>query len=192
MAFLARKTLFRNKWANVFITQNIEKLFKTPTILVGNQREKRSGNLLGNASLLDVYGRRRRESHREKWRCKFPYIFSMFSAIYTCTCERVECMDNDESSSLMSATGVGETPHKNHNIRNLNGRFAKLRNVGHKEKSIEPMKAALAARRSLVFDECDENEPPSKRKTRSEKVHTIQLVLYKIIHLFVFLKLIYI
>ena len=54
------------------------------------------------------------------------------------------------------------------------------------------MKAALAARRSLVFDECDQNEPPSKRKTRSEKVHTIQLVLYKIIHLFVFLKLIYI
>ncbi len=30
-------------------------------------------------------------------------------------------MDNDQSSSLMSATGVGGIPHKNHNIRNLNG-----------------------------------------------------------------------
>ncbi len=146
-----------------FHNTKYRKAVKTPTIFVGNQREKRSGNLLGNASLLDVYGRRRRESHREKWRCKFPYIFSMFSAIYTCTCERVECMDNDESSSLMSAAGVGDTPHKNHNIRNLNGRFAKLRNVGHKEKSIEPMKAALASRRSLALNPLQNEKQEVKR-----------------------------
>lgn len=175
MAFLARKTVSRSKCVNFFITQNIKKLFQTSTIFVGSLKEKQGKKLSGNGSLLDVYGRRTKQSQREKSRSNFSHVFSVFSALYICTCGRVECMEKDESSFSMSATGVIETPETNHhNKRNLNGRFAKVRNVGHKEKSLQPMKTALAARRSLVFDECEENEPPSKRKTRSEKVHAIQ------------------
>jgi hypothetical protein len=46
------------------------------------------------------------------------------------------------------------------------------------------MNTALAVRRRLVFEECDENEPPSKRQTRSEKVQYVQS---NIFHLFIFL-----
>ena len=69
-------------------------------------------------------------------------------------------MNNEESLSSMSKTarGIAESPETNrHNKRNSNGRFSKLRKVGHKEKSLHLLRKGLAARRSLVFDECDEN-----------------------------------
>ena len=134
---------------------------------------KQSNNFPENSGLLGVHGRRK-ESHRERLRFRFSHVFSVFSALYICNCERVECMEKDESSCSTSVTGVALTPEtKHHNKRNAIGRFAKVRNLGHREKNLEPMKAALAARRSLIFDRGDENEPPSKRNTRSEKVHAI-------------------
>ena len=91
-------------------------------------------------------------------------------------------MNNEESLSSMSKIGIAESPETNrHNKRNSNGRISKLRKGGHKEKSLHLLRKGLAARRSLVFDECDENEPSSKRQTRSEKVQ------YKVVHLFIFL-----
>ena len=71
----------------------------------------------------------------------FTRIFCVFRSIYSiCTCERVECMEKDESSFSMSATGVAETPETNHhNKRHFNGHFAKVHNIGHKEKSLQLM-----------------------------------------------------
>ena len=92
-------------------------------------------------------------------------------------------MNNEESLSSMSKIGIAESPETNrHNKRNSNGRFSKLCKGGHKEKSLHLLRKGLGAR-SLVFDECDENEPPSKRQTRSEKVQ------YKVVHLFIFFVL---
>ena len=57
------------------------------------------------------------------------------------------------------------------------------------------MRKGLAARRSLVFDECDQNDPPSKRQARSEKVqykvlfNTILLYFIKVFHSFIFVVL---
>lgn len=154
-------------------------LIKTPTISMAEKREKESYNFRGSYSFLYFFGRRTK-SYRGNWWCKFPHVLSVFGALYICSSDAAECMDNEESLSSIPKTGIAESPQKNrHNKRNSNGCFSKLRKVGHKEKSLHPMRKGLAARRRLVFDECDENEPPSKRQTRSEKVQ------YKIFHLFI-------
>ena len=61
-------------------------------------------------------------------------------------------MDNKESLCSIPKTGIAESPQKNRqNKRNSNGCFSKLRKVGHKQKSLHPMRKGLAARRRLVF-----------------------------------------
>ena len=175
MASFARKCFSPNKYVNFFTKQNVKMLFKTPTTFVAEIKEKKSNNFWNNYSFLDVFGRRT-ESHRGNRWCKFPHVFSVFGALYICTSDHAECMENEES---MSKTSIAESPETNrHNKRNSTGRFVKLirKLDGHKEKSLHPMNTALAVRKRLVFDECDENEPPSKRKTRSEKVQ------YKVIY----------
>ena len=96
-------------------------------------------------------------------------------------------MNNEESLSSMSKIGIAESPETNRHslINGIQTALFKItqRGGGHKEKSLHPLRKGLAARRSLVFDECDENEPPSKRQTRSEKVQ------YKVVHLFIFFVL---
>ena len=67
---------------------------------------------------------------------------------------------------------VDETPQRDTRFyeRDINGRFAAKQK--HKIKNL-PLKAGLnswKAKRKLIFDEPDENEPPTKSETRSEKV----------------------
>ena len=183
MATFARKCFSPKKYFKFLITQNIQTLLKIPTIFVAEIREKKSYNFRGNYSFLDVFGHRTK-SHRGNWWFRFPHVLSVFGALYISFSNPAECMNNEESLSSMSKIGIAESPETNrHNKRNSNGRFSKLRKGGHKEKSLHPLRKGLAARRSLVFDECDENEPPSKRQTRSEKVQ------YKVVHLFIFFVL---
>ena len=149
----------------------------------GRNKIKKSYNFRGNYSFPDVFGHRTK-SHRGNWWFRFPHVLSVFGALYISFSDPAECMNNEESLSSMSKIGIAESPETNrHNKRNSNGRFSKLRKGGHKEKSLHPLRKGLATRRSLVFDECDENEPPSKRQTRSEKVQ------YKVVHLFIFFVL---
>jgi hypothetical protein len=56
-----------------------------------------------------------REHGEARW-CKFPHIFSVFGALYICTSDHAECMENEESKSK---TSIAESPETNrHNKLN--------------------------------------------------------------------------
>lgn len=181
MAFFIGKTLLSNKCVSLAVSRIIKRVGYSKTILGHHVRANNSRILV---DLFVVFDRRKRESHRhrETTHSQFPHIFAVLPALLGCTSDE-DNLNNEENSSSVSHTSKSrtETPTINrHNKRKLNGRFAK---TSGKYKVVEPMIAASAARR-LLFENNDElndeNEPPSKRQTRSETV------LYYIIFKFVY------
>ena len=141
MATFTRKCFWTNKYFKFLTTQNIRILIKTPTIsMVEKEKGLENYNFRGSYSFLYFFGRRTK-SYRGNWWCKFPHVLLVFGALYICSSDAAECMDNEESLSSIPKTGIAESPQKNrHNKRNSNGCFPKLRKVRHKEKSLHPMK----------------------------------------------------
>ena len=178
MASFVRNLFLR--CANFFVIRSVERLFKTPVIAIVAIPEKQNDKFWGNHGSVDVLGRRTQSHRRNRWYSMLRVLFVFGYTIHACTSREVECMENEDTLlSMMNTSPVNSPVKRHHNKRESTGRFAKLRKGGHRAKCLLPMNSALAARRRLVFDEVDENEPPSRRQTRSEKVQYILFHLFK-------------
>ena len=82
----------------------------------------------------------------------------------------LENKTREKRATTCEANGE-KTPERNRvNERDLTGRFAKSTRKTKITTSLNDDLKAWKAKRKLFLDETNENEPPLKRKTRSEKV----------------------
>ena len=114
---------------------------------------------------------RKRESNYRKHHIKFPYVYSMFGSV---SLAAANSNDKEGSNSPSSLTSQSNSPSpSNHVKRSANGRFTKPGAKGT-PKNLEHVRRGYQnyiAKRKLEFGNCiDENEPPSKRETRSTQV----------------------
>jgi len=116
---------------------------------------------------------RKREYNYRKHHMKFPYVYSMVGSVSMAAANVNDKEGGNSPSSLTSQSSSPSPSPANHVKRSANGRFTKH---GAKEtpKSLEHMRRGYQnyiAKRKLEFGNCiDENEPPSKRETRSTQV----------------------
>ena len=121
-------------------------------------------------NLFNFYGERTRESRRDRWLNYYcPRIFAVLGVAYNSFSN-----EKEKKASTLTNGSFSETLERGSrfNERNSTGRFA---NTKSKVKSLIPLHAGCRswqAKRKLVFDEPDEDEPPTKCQTRSEKVKT--------------------
>ena len=111
---------------------------------------------------------RKRESNYRKYHLKFPYVYSVFGSV---SLAAVNLNDKEGGNSPSSLTSQSHSPFpSNHVKRSANGRFTKPGEKGT-PKNLEHVRRGYQnyiAKRKLEFGNCiDENEPPSKRETRS-------------------------
>ena len=144
--------------------RGLERILKPKAIVWSNVAQGKIENISRSSRIIALYPRR---SHRHK----YPHIFAVFGAVYSNTSSNNKNSNDKENVCLVDDTIGVTTPIPNrHKKRDSNGRFSK---VTGKDKVVEPRRTSLAARRKLVFEECDENEvnePPTKRRTRSNEV----------------------
>ena len=115
--------------------------------------------------------RRNRESYRKHQR-KFPYMYSVFGLVNLAAANSNDKEGGNSPSS--SLVGQSLSPSPSHHVkRSANGRFTKSGTKGT-PKQLDHMRRGYQnyiAKRKLEFENCiDENEPPSKRETRSTQV----------------------
>ena len=115
---------------------------------------------------------RKRESNYRKHHIKFPYVYSVFGSISVAAANLNDKEGGNSLSSSLVSQSLSPSP-SNHEKRSANGRFTKTGAKGT-PKNLEHMKRGYQnyiAKRKLEFGNCiDENEPPSKRETRSTQV----------------------
>ena len=164
MSFLFCKHFYFKKCVTNFISQRLERILKAKFIVWSGPSTEKVENNLSSSHNIAVYRRYPRRSHRYI----SPHVFAVFGAVYSSTSEDKENPNGEENVLYTDDSRGTTTPAQSrHKKRDSNGRFAKA-NV--KGKVTDLMRTSLAARRKLVFDEGDENEPPTKRQTRSDEV----------------------
>ena len=114
---------------------------------------------------------RKRESNYCKHHIKFAYVYSVFGLVILAA---VNLNDKEGGNSTSSLTSQSHSPSPSNNVkRSANGRFTKPGEKGT-PKNLEHVRHGYQnyiAKRKLEFGNCiDENEPPSKRETRSTHV----------------------
>ena len=114
---------------------------------------------------------RKRESNYRKHHNKFPYVYSVFGLV---SLAAVNLNGKEGGNSPSSLTSQSHSPSPSNLVkRSANGRFTKPGEKGT-PKNLEHVRRGYQnyiAKRKLEFGNCiDENEPPSKRETRSTQV----------------------
>ena len=115
----------------------------------------------------------KRESHR-KQRRNFPYTLFAVLGIAAATSNNTE-EDSLPTSSVSQSLSVTTPPSSSHRVkRSASGRFAKAaKGTPNKMALMQQGYRNYMAKRKLDFENItDENEPPSKRNTRSTQVST--------------------
>ena len=124
-------------------------------------------------AFIDPHNRHKRESHR-KQRRNFPYTLFAVLGIAAATPNNTE-EDSLPTSSVSQSLSVTTPPSSSHQVkRNASGRFAKAgKGTSNKMALMQQGYRNYMAKRKLDFENItDENEPPSKRNTRSTQVST--------------------
>ena len=114
---------------------------------------------------------RKREYNYRKQHIKFPCVYSMIGSV---SLAAANVNDKEGGNSPPSLTSQSSSPSpSNHVKRSAYGRFTKHGAKGT-PNNLEHMRRGYQnyiAKRKLDFGNCiDENEPPSKRETRSTQV----------------------
>ena len=136
----------------------MERILKPKVIVWSSVSKEKVENDSSSSHNIAVYCRYPRRSYRYI----SPHIFAVFGAVYSSTSDDNENSNGEENVFPTDDTSRITTPTQNrHKKRDSNGRFA---NAIVKGKVTDPMRTTLAARRKLVFDECDKNKPPTKRQ----------------------------
>ena len=131
-------------------------------------------NITRVASLFSTesVGYQKRESNYRKHHIKFPYVYSVFGAVSLAAANLNDKEGGNSLSSSLTSQSLSPSPSCREK-RGANGRFTKPGAKGT-PKSLEHMRRGYqnyTAKRKLEFGNCiDENEPPSKRETRSTQV----------------------
>ena len=115
---------------------------------------------------------RKRESNYRKHHSKFPYVNSVFGLVSLAAANLNDKEGSNSPPSSLTSQSLSPSPSQREK-RSANGRFTKPGAKGT-PKSLEHMRRGYQnyiAKRKLEFGNCiDENEPPSKRETRSTQV----------------------
>ena len=164
MSFLLCKKFSFSKCAINRMCRRLERIIKPKAVVWSNVTQGKVENISSSSHIIARYPQR---SHRHK----YLHMFAVFGAVYSNTSSNNKNSNDNENVCLVDDTIEVTTPIPNrHKKCDSNGRFSK---VTGKDKVVEPMRTSLAARRKLVFDKCNENEvnePPTKRRTRSNEV----------------------
>ena len=126
-----------------------------------------------NLPAIDPHNRHKRESHR-KQRRNFPYTLFAVLGIAAATSNNTE-EDSLPTSSISQSLSVTTPSSPSHQVkRSASGRFAKAsKGTSNKMALMQQGYRNYMAKRKLDFENItDENEPPSKRNTRSTQVST--------------------
>ena len=124
-------------------------------------------------AFIDPHNRHKRESHR-KQRRNFPCTLFAVLGIAAATSHNTE-EDSLPTSSVSQSLSVTTPPSSSHRVkRSASGRFAKAaKGTSNKMALMQQGYRNYMAKRKLDFENItDENEPPSKRNTRSTQVST--------------------
>ena len=124
-------------------------------------------------AFIDPHNRHKRESHR-KQRRNFPYTLFAVLGIAAATSNNTE-EDSLPTSSVSQSLSVTTPSSPSHQVkRSASGRFAKAaKGTSNKMALMQQGYRNYMAKRKLDFENItDENEPPSKRNTRSTQVST--------------------
>ena len=124
-------------------------------------------------AFIDPHNRHKRESHR-KQRRNFPYTLFAVLGIAAATPNNTE-EDSLPTSSVSQSLSVTTPSSPSHQVkRSASGRFAKAaKGTSNKMALMQQGYRNYMAKRKLDFENItDENEPPSKRNTRSTQVST--------------------
>ena len=155
--------IFSNKCVSSAVCARLNKIKINVTVLGHDVECKCNEKSLFSGGIVSVFDHDRRGSHRKKseTKTKFPHFFAVLPVICGASFDGKDETKTRETSSV-------ETHTNRHKHRSTNGRFTKT-----SRKATEPMFNGLDAQRRLVFDTLDENEPPTKRQTRGDKVQYI-------------------
>ena len=124
-------------------------------------------------AFIDPHNRHKRESHR-KQRRNFPCTLFAVLGIAAATSHNTE-EDSLPTSSVSQSLSVTTPSSPSHQVkRSASGRFAKAaKGTSNKMALMQQGYRNYMAKRKLDFENItDENEPPSKRNTRSTQVST--------------------
>ena len=124
-------------------------------------------------AFIDPHNRHKRESHR-KQRRNFPCTLFAVLGIAAATSHNTED-DSLPTSSVSQSLSVTTPSSPLHQVkRSASGRFAKAaKGTSNKMALMQQGYRNYMAKRKLDFENItDENEPPSKRNTRSTQVST--------------------
>ena len=124
-------------------------------------------------AFIDPHNRHKRESHR-KQRRNFPCTLFAVLGIAAGTSHNTE-EDSLPTSSVSQSLSVTTPSSPSHQVkRSASGRFAKAaKGTSNKMALMQQGYRNYMAKRKLDFENItDENEPPSKRNTRSTQVST--------------------
>ena len=124
-------------------------------------------------AFIDPHNRHKRQSHR-KQRRNFPCTLFAVLGIAAATSHNTE-EDSLPTSSVSQSLSVTTPSSPSHQVkRSASGRFAKAaKGTSNKMALMQQGYRNYMAKRKLDFENItDENEPPSKRNTRSTQVST--------------------
>ena len=124
-------------------------------------------------AFIDPHNRHKRESHR-KQRRNFPCTLFAVLGIAAATSHNTE-EDSLPTSSVSQSLSVTTPSSPSHQVkRSASGRFATAaKGTSNKMALMQQGYRNYMAKRKLDFENItDENEPPSKRNTRSTQVST--------------------
>ena len=124
-------------------------------------------------AFIDPHNRHKRESHRKRRR-NFPCTLFAVLGIAAATSHNTE-EDSLPTSSVSQSLSVTTPSSPSHQVkRSASGRFAKAaKGTLNKMALMQQGYRNYMAKRKLHFENItDENEPPSKRNTRSTQVST--------------------
>ena len=165
-------SLFRNIARKNFV--NFLEVLKARRLVSFGQTFIKGDSVLRVSSNLSAFiDRHKRESHR-KQRRNFPYTVFAVLRIAAATSNNME-EDSLPSSSVSQSLSVTTPSSPSHQVkRSASGRFAKAaKGTPNKMALMQQGYRNYMAKRKLDFENItDENEPPSKRNTRSTQVST--------------------
>ena len=165
-------SLFRNIAQKNFV--NFLEVLKARRLVSFGQTFIKGDSVLRVSSNLSAFiDRHKRESHR-KQRRNFPYTVFAVLRIAAATSNNME-EDSLPTSSVSQSLSVTTPSSPSHQVkRSASGRFAKAaKGTSNKMALMQQGYRNYMAKRKLDFENItDENEPPSKRNTRSTQVST--------------------
>ena len=169
MAFLLRN-IARKNFFNFLEVLKVRRSVSFRQTFIKGDVLRVSSNL---PAFIDPHNRHKRESHR-KQRRNFPYTLFAVLGIAAATSNNTE-EDSLPTSSVSQSLSVTTPSSPSHQVkRSASGRFAKAaKGTSNKMALMQQGYRNYMAKRKLDFENItDENEPPSKRNTRSTQVST--------------------